>query len=176
MEIQRESRLCIGRKDSIKTQTPGERKIEMTAHSFLVSHWCLYRHLAWHLWLYHSVCMSFVHCQAVDPGGRTCVLITFEPQPLLNVELGSTQKELLNEWEKKVKSRRWKWFSSSSFFFFISSCRKVALLLLKLLRLWEHSPLLSSITESTVSWKEAGESKQDSGRLQACIAGQGGGG
>lgn len=117
MEIQRESRLCIGRKDSIKTQTPGERKIEMTAHSFLVSHWCLYRHLAWHLWLYHSVCMSFVHCQAVDPGGRTCVLITFEPQPLLNVELGSTQKELLNEWEKKVKSRRWKWFSSSSFFF-----------------------------------------------------------
>ena len=67
-------------------------------------------------------------------------------------------------------------FSSFFFFFFLFlTCRKVSLLLLQVLRPWEHVPLLGSITESTVRWKEAAECQQDSGRLQAGRAGQGGG-
>lgn len=61
-----------------------------------------------------------------------------------------------------------------SFFFFNLTCRK------SLYFSWNssgygNSPLSRAQLESTPSLKAAGESKQDSGRLQAWIAGQGGG-
>ena len=55
-------------------------------------------------------------------------------------------------------------------FFFFLTCRKVSPLLLQVLRQWEQAPLLGSITESTVSRKEAAECKTQGGSRHVELA------
>lgn len=73
-----------------------------------------------------------------------------------------------------IEKRKWKigkWVSiSSSFFFLFLTCRKVSPLLLQVLRQWEQAPLLGSITESTVSRKEAAECKTQGGSRHVELA------
>ena len=60
--------------------------------------------------------------------------------------------------------------SISFFFFLFLTCRKVSPLLLQVLRQWEQAPLLGSITESTVSRKEAAECKIQGGSRHVELA------
>lgn len=56
------------------------------------------------------------------------------------------------------------------FFFLFLTCRKFSPLLLQVLRQWEQAPLLGSITESTVSRKEAAECKIQGGSRHVELA------